>query len=172
MLAVIEMIAGAWLLAISAGPESPFVAYLTVPLVHVAILGGRRQLVASFAITVAGLLSATLAAGGFGQFHLAIVSETTLLIALPSLLWITRAQTAAPLRPPPVLPLTDDDVELLSLLATGMTQASIAEELHLSAETVKARVARLYRRLGARNRVEAIAAGQVVHHGDREEPTR
>jgi DNA-binding NarL/FixJ family response regulator len=50
--------------------------------------------------------------------------------------------------------------EVLALIAAGATNADIADRLHLSPHTVKEYVSGLYRKLGARNRAEAVRRGQ------------
>lgn len=56
----------------------------------------------------------------------------------------------------PVDPLTIREEEVLLTVATGRTNAEIAEELHISLSTVKAHLANLMTKLGARNRVEIV----------------
>jgi DNA-binding NarL/FixJ family response regulator len=50
--------------------------------------------------------------------------------------------------------------EVLELVAGGLTNAEIAERLHLSPNTVKEHASTLYRKLGARNRAEAVLRAQ------------
>ncbi len=54
----------------------------------------------------------------------------------------------------PIEPLTDREEEVLATVARGRTNAEIADELHISLSTVKAHLASLMTKLGARNRVE------------------
>ncbi len=53
--------------------------------------------------------------------------------------------------------LSGRDERLLEFISNGMTDERIGEELHLSAETVRANVRRVVRSLGARNRTHAVA---------------
>jgi two-component system nitrate/nitrite response regulator NarL len=53
--------------------------------------------------------------------------------------------------------LSEREREVLVLLARGLSNRQIAEELRLSAETVKTHVVRLYRRLGVSTRTDAVA---------------
>ena len=57
----------------------------------------------------------------------------------------------------PMLP--GRELEVLRLLALGLTNRQIGERLLVSAETVKTHVERLMRRLGAADRTEAVAVG-------------
>ncbi|MGI9601341.1 MAG: response regulator [Acidimicrobiales bacterium] len=54
----------------------------------------------------------------------------------------------------PVDALTEREEEVLVTVATGHTNAEIADALHISLSTVKTHVASLMNKLGARNRVE------------------
>jgi PAS domain S-box-containing protein len=60
-------------------------------------------------------------------------------------------------RPHPELHLTPRQAEVLRLLERGRSTAQIAEELHLSRETVRNHVRHLLRALGASSRLEAVA---------------
>jgi PAS domain S-box-containing protein len=60
-------------------------------------------------------------------------------------------------RPHAELHLTPRQMEVLALLERGRTTRQIAEELHLSTETVRNHVRRLLRTMGAHSRLEAVA---------------
>src|SRR4051794_16015950 len=64
--------------------------------------------------------------------------------------------------------LTDHDLGLLRLVAAGMTDHEIGQQLYLSHHTVKHRIDRLRQRVRARNRIQlaAWAASQVALRGD------
>lgn len=53
-------------------------------------------------------------------------------------------------------PLNERDIDILRLAAQGHTPQEIAETLHLSAGTVRNNLAAINRKVGARNRIEAI----------------
>jgi len=54
------------------------------------------------------------------------------------------------------LELEDDDRAIAAGLVAGRTYKEMGDELGMSPETVKVAVARVYRRVGARNRDEAV----------------
>jgi DNA-binding NarL/FixJ family response regulator len=62
--------------------------------------------------------------------------------------------------------LTDREGEILALIAGGATNREIAAALFLSPHTVKEHTSTLYRKLGARNRAEAVQRAQRLglHH--------
>ena len=62
--------------------------------------------------------------------------------------------------PPPHL--TPRQVEVLRLLEQGCSTKQIAAELHLSTETVRNHVRRLFKALGVNSRLEAVAATRAA----------
>jgi DNA-binding NarL/FixJ family response regulator len=77
---------------------------------------------------------------------------------------VTRRLIAAFTRRVPAVPsatladLTVREVEVLSLLAEGLSNAEIAGRLYLGEATVKTHVARILMKLGVRDRVQAVIA--------------
>jgi DNA-binding NarL/FixJ family response regulator len=65
-----------------------------------------------------------------------------------------RPQPAAKTRPPEGI--TDRESEVLTLIGRGLSNAEIARALHISAATVKAHVAHLLAKTGARDRVQLV----------------
>jgi DNA-binding NarL/FixJ family response regulator len=63
-------------------------------------------------------------------------------------------------QPAPLL--TEREREVLDLVAAGSTNREIAEQLFLSPHTVKEHTSVLYRKLGARNRAEAVQLAQRI----------
>jgi ATP/maltotriose-dependent transcriptional regulator MalT len=53
-------------------------------------------------------------------------------------------------------PLSERELEVLRLLASGKTNAEVAGDLFVSVGTVKSHTGNIYRKLGARNRAEAL----------------
>ena len=63
---------------------------------------------------------------------------------------------------PPPNRLSEREREVLDLIASGATNREIAESLHLSPWTIKEYTIALYRKLGVRNRLEAVQRAQRV----------
>ena len=68
----------------------------------------------------------------------------------------------APTSEQPAPLLTEREREVLDLIAGGSTNSEIAQRLYLSPHTVKEHTSALYRKLGARNRAEAVQRAQRV----------
>jgi PAS domain S-box-containing protein len=63
----------------------------------------------------------------------------------------------------PDLHLTPRQAEVLALLERGRSTEQIADELHLSIETVRNHIRRLLRAVGAHSRLEAVAIANQAH---------
>jgi LuxR family maltose regulon positive regulatory protein len=59
-------------------------------------------------------------------------------------------------------PLSERELEVLALIASGRSNKEIAAKLFVSTGTVKTHIHRLYRKLGARSRTQAIARAREV----------
>jgi LuxR family maltose regulon positive regulatory protein len=68
-----------------------------------------------------------------------------------------REQSAASVQPAGSGPLTAREVEILRWVASGLSNPEIGARLYISAGTVKAHTAAIYRKLDVANRAEAIA---------------
>jgi DNA-binding NarL/FixJ family response regulator len=72
------------------------------------------------------------------------------------------SSTSRPFPRPPDPPdgLTQREVEILSLIAQGLTNGEIAERLFLSNHTIKTHINRIFAKTGSRDRVAAIGYAQ------------
>jgi DNA-binding NarL/FixJ family response regulator len=77
------------------------------------------------------------------------------MVGLGMTLFAPKAEQPAPL-------LSEREREVLDLIAAGSTNREIAERLYLSPHTVKEHTSALYRKLGARNRAEAVQRAQRI----------
>jgi len=59
-------------------------------------------------------------------------------------------------------PLSEREIEVLSLLASGKTNSEVAGDLFVSVGTVKSHTGNIYRKLGARNRTEALTRAREL----------
>ncbi|KAB7744737.1 response regulator [Nostocoides sp. F2B08] len=134
-----------------AGPDVPdplpIVVITTFDLdeyVHGALKAGAR----GFLLKDAGpaLLSQAIHAAADGEALIAPTVTVRLLAAF------ARSTTETARKP--IEPLTAREEEVLVPVALGRTNSEIAIDLHISTSTVKAHLASLMRKLGARNRVE------------------
>jgi DNA-binding NarL/FixJ family response regulator len=70
-----------------------------------------------------------------------------------------EARLPSPLRPTRSTTLTERELQVLRGMADGRSNAEIGRELFVSEDTVKTHARRLFRKLGARDRAHAVAAG-------------
>jgi DNA-binding CsgD family transcriptional regulator len=59
-------------------------------------------------------------------------------------------------------PLSEREIEVLSLLASGRTNSEVARDLFVSVGTVKSHTSNIYRKLDAKNRAEALARAREL----------
>jgi DNA-binding NarL/FixJ family response regulator len=78
---------------------------------------------------------------------------------------LLAATSPAAASPDPPDGLTQREVEILSLIAQGLTNGEIAERLFLSNHTIKTHINRIFAKTGSRDRVAAIAYAQRHHIG-------
>jgi DNA-binding NarL/FixJ family response regulator len=82
---------------------------------------------------------------------------------------VARAARSAPIpsiRAEPALPdgLTTREVEVLSLIAAGLTNGQIAARLYVSEATVKTHVNHIFSKAGLRDRAQAVAYAHRLDH--------
>ena len=65
-------------------------------------------------------------------------------------------------RNPPDEPLSERELEVLRLLASGRTNSEVAKDLFVSIGTVKSHTGNIYRKLQAKNRAEALARAREL----------
>ncbi|MYS57222.1 response regulator [Streptomyces sp. SID5468] len=70
---------------------------------------------------------------------------------------MAAAPPAPPAAPPPAEPPTPRELEVIAMVARGLTNEEAAEALHVSLSTVKTHLGNIQRKLGSRNRVEIAA---------------
>ncbi len=87
-----------------------------------------------------------------GQTHLDPAVQETLVAAVTSQ---PPADPSGPGRTPPA-GLTAREAEVLTLLASGLSNAEIAHRLYLSNATVKTHINRIFAKTGARDRAQAV----------------
>ena len=68
-------------------------------------------------------------------------------------------------RAPPPDGLTQREVEILALIARGMTNPEIAAQLFLSNHTIKTHISRIFAKTGSRDRAAAIGYAHRHHIG-------
>jgi DNA-binding NarL/FixJ family response regulator len=85
----------------------------------------------------------------------------TVVQAITDAAWLRSAPTTgAPGHPTGVQPtLTERELQVLTGMSRGRSNAEIGKELYLSEDTVKTHARRLFRKLGAADRAQAVAVG-------------
>jgi DNA-binding NarL/FixJ family response regulator len=83
------------------------------------------------------------------------VARAVRLVGMGQTMFAPTSEQPAPL-------LSEREREVLDLIAAGSTNREIASTLYLSPHTVKEHTSVLYRKLGARNRAEAVQRAQRI----------
>lgn len=147
-------------IAITGLHDSPLRLYLTAPVVHAAIMR-KAWLVSGLVIVAVALFVGLVNADPESRFRPgATIRDIALFVMLPVLVLAVASTAARHVRGVPNLDIHEDDLAVATELVRGRTYREIGKTLDISPETVKVAVARLYRRLGARSRAEAV---QLIH---------
>ncbi len=156
-------------------PERRTLAILVADRTGAPVTALERSLVTLLADVLAAVLERTVSQARQGQLAAEFQHLTTSALALMH--EVMASPTSLPVgdRQFPAFPLTEElsgppagarriaevlsagEVQVAALLVKGRSNREIADEVFLSPETVKATVARILRKLGASNRVEAAA---------------
>ncbi len=103
-------------------------------------------------------------AGDHSHIHL-LTYVDNLLSAFPNLASEKNIKSPSTSLAPLVLvdPLTDRELEVLQLIAAGLSNKEIAERLFVSVGTVKAHTSSIYRKLDVQGRTKAVAKAREIH---------
>lgn len=88
----------------------------------------------------------------------AVIAVAQTHLAMPAATPASQSTSAAALAEP----LTDREMEVLRLMAEGLSNPEIAQRLVLATGTVKYYTAAIYSKLGVRNRVQAVERGHAL----------
>ncbi|HEX6683813.1 MAG TPA: response regulator transcription factor [Candidatus Limnocylindrales bacterium] len=158
------------------GPEEPAVAQAAIRAGARGLIGGSEPDPASAAAKALLLVarsmqpSPTLAAVAAARAPARPPAQTTaqpVSAVVPTVVPAQRADVPSLLpsrvslvgRPTRSVALTERELQVLRGMADGRSNAEIGRELFVSEDTVKTHARRLFRKLGARDRAHAVAAG-------------
>ena len=166
---VVESVVAAIVIWVTGHYDSPLILYLSAPAVHAALVRRERLVVALQALAVILFVGIVAVDPDVFAFQPgATIRDVALLVLLPLVVLGSQLTIGHGPRMRPSLELDHEDRAIASRLADGRTYKEIGQELDMSPETVKVAVARVYRRIGARNRDEAvrlIADLQLIRSG-------
>jgi len=159
------------------GPEEPAVAQAAIKAGARGLIGGNEPdpagaaakallLVARSMMQPSPTLAAVAAARGPGRPPGQVAAQPVS-AAVPTVVPAQRMDVPALLparvsvvgRPTRSVALTERELQVLRGMADGRSNAEIGRELFVSEDTVKTHARRLFRKLGARDRAHAVAAG-------------
>jgi LuxR family maltose regulon positive regulatory protein len=127
---------------------------------------GYVQLFADEGAPMAALLTAFLGAQSIGRPSDSVAVSRRYVRRLLHALGAAAAEQAPGTEPRPsplIEPLTPRETEVLRLMAAGLSNRQIAEELIVAIGTVKAHLHHIYGKLGVRSRTEAAARARELH---------
>jgi len=93
--------------------------------------------------------------------HREIVREIAVTVEVPAAVVAPAAPFLADDAKRQALGVTPRELEILGLIASGLSTREIAERLFVSENTVKTHATRLFDKLGARRRTQAVLAGRT-----------
>jgi DNA-binding NarL/FixJ family response regulator len=126
----------------------------SIPVIAIAMPAGRRLDVDQVRIAASVGVRGFLRADARGQEINALIAEG-LAVSSPS----APAQQPTADAPTGTLPLTKREIQVLAGMSRGRSNSEIGKELFLSEDTIKTHARRLYRKLGACDRAQAVAIG-------------
>ena len=160
------------------GPEEPAVAQAAIRAGARGLIGGNEPDPASAAakalllvarsMQASPALAAVAAARAPGRPPAQLGAQQPVSAVLPTVVPAQRVDVPALLparissvvgRPTRSVALTERELQVLRGMADGRSNAEIGRELFVSEDTVKTHARRLFRKLGARDRAHAVAAG-------------
>lgn len=159
------------------GPEEPAVAQAAIRAGARGLIGGNEPDPASAAakalllvarsMQASPALAAVAAARAPGRPPAQVVAQQPVNAVVPTVVPAQRVDVPALLparvsvvgRPTRSVALTERELQVLRGMADGRSNAEIGRELFVSEDTVKTHARRLFRKLGARDRAHAVAAG-------------
>ena len=100
---------------------------------------------------------------GRGDFIQALQTLSEGQVYYPEEIRRLGAQEPRPERPPLVEPLSDREIEVVSLIALGLSNQAVATQLSISIETVKTHVVNATGKLGAQGRTQLVV--KAIAHG-------
>jgi DNA-binding NarL/FixJ family response regulator len=149
------------------GPEEPAVAQAAIRAGARGLIGAKALLLVARSMQTSPALAAVAAARAPGRPPAQAAVAQPVSAVVPTVVPAQRVDVPALLparvsvvgRPTRSVALTERELQVLRGMADGRSNAEIGRELFVSEDTVKTHARRLFRKLGARDRAHAVAAG-------------
>lgn len=133
----------------------------TTPILVITGQDDDETLLDLFGLNIAGFIPKTSKSAAI-EAAIRVVLAGELYLPPRLLALATRSLARTRVADPSAPRLTDRQMEVLALIATGQSNKEIARSFGLSPATVKAHSAAIIAALGARNRAEAVAKAQAA----------